>query len=171
MADNKEEGFNDAELQDIMSEIENLEREYEGDSSKVENTPVEEVQSTESEVSTEEVVATTLEEEFAGIDPVAVEAEEVVEAIEDNIVQFEPEETPTSEQQVEFHGAGKIDFSLSFQVAGKTADLKITKEGLVVSLDGMNLTIDEENGCTIEMEGGVKFSVPMGGQAKSSKAA
>ena len=41
MANKKEQGFNDAELQEIMSEIENLEREYDEDKPAAETETVE----------------------------------------------------------------------------------------------------------------------------------
>lgn len=151
MANKKEQGFNDAELQDIMSEIENLEREYEGDA------PV----SNEVEAETEVVVqeSSTTEETTASSET-------------DNVVNFEPKtKTTTSEQQVEFQGSGQMNFAMNFEVAGQKAHLEITEEGLVVSLDGMHLSVNETEGCTVEMDGGVKFSVPMKTNAKSSKAA
>ncbi len=152
MANKKEQGFNDAELQDIMSEIENLEREYEDDA------PV----SKETEV--EVVVQEDSIEETAS------------ETTEDNVVSFEQKSKTTShtsngEQQVEFQGSGQMNFAMNFEVAGQTAHLEITEAGLVVSLDGMHLSVNENDGCTVEMDGGVKFSVPMTTKAKSSKAA
>lgn len=149
MADKKEQGFNDAELQDIMSEIENLEREYEGD-----DKPEAIDESSEVNASSEQV-----EEEHESI-------------VETNLVNLTPKTSSVSaDHQVDFQGSGQMNFSMNFDVAGQTAHLEITEQGLVVSLDGMHLSLNEENGCTVEMEGGVKFSVPMGNQAKGSKAA
>ncbi|MFT6069912.1 MAG: hypothetical protein ACJAT2_000926 [Bacteriovoracaceae bacterium] len=152
MANKKEQGFNDAELQDIMSEIENLEREYEDDAPVSKETEVEVVVQ---EDSVEETIA---------------------ETTEDNVVSFEQKvktksHTSSGEQQVEFQGSGQMNFAMNFEVAGQTAHLEITEAGLVVSLDGMHLSVNETEGCTVEMEGGVKFSVPMSTKAKSSKAA
>lgn len=143
MAEKKDKGFNDAELQDIMSEIESLEREYEDDKPQAteEVAPTEEVETVVSETTTE-----------------------------DNVVNFTPK-AATGDHQVEFHGAGTVNFSLNFEVAGQKAHLDITEQGLAVSLDGMNLTINETDGCTVEMDGGVKFSVPMGQKTSAKKAA
>lgn len=153
MANKKEQGFNDAELQDIMSEIENLEREYEDDA------PV-----------SKEVEAEVVVSDHDSIE----EVEPVAEEVHENVVNFEPKiknHTTGSEQQVEFQGSGQMNFALNFEVGGQTAHLEITEAGLVVSLDGMHLSVNEEEGCTVEMDGGVKFSVPMKTKAKSSKAA
>jgi len=143
MANKKEQGFNDAELQDIMSEIENLEREYEDDAPAAKTT----------EAHVEEVIETT------------------AEVVEDNIVKFEKKTTSTGEHPVEFTASGQMNFSMNFEVAGQTAHLEVTENGLVVNVDGMHLSINEADGCSVEMDGGVKFSVPMGGQAKGTKAA
>ncbi len=143
MANKKEQGFNDAELQDIMSEIENLEREYEDDA------PVAQT----SEAPVDETVETTSEVE------------------KDNVVKFEKQTVTTGEHPVEFNASGQMNFSMNFEVAGQTAYLEVTEDGLVVNVDGMHLSINEASGCTVEMDGGVKFSVPMGGQAKGTKAA
>ena len=149
MANKKEQGFNDAELQDIMSEIENLEREYDEEkpSAEVEASPVEE--------HIEEVV----------------EAFSEKEEHEEKVIDIKSKSTPAGEHPVEFQASGQMNFSMNFEVGGQTAHLEITEQGLVVSLDGMNLSIDETDGCTVDMDGGVKFSVPMGGQVKGSKAA
>lgn len=152
MANKKEQGFNDAELQDIMSEIENLEREYDDETpeSKEASAPV-----VEEEVVTEIETTTT-------------------EHKEDNIVSFKPKAkavTSGEGHQVDFQASGQMDFAMNFEIAGQTAHLEVTENGLVVSLDGMHLSVNEEEGCTVEMDGGVKFSVPMKSKAKSSKAA
>jgi hypothetical protein len=151
MANKKEQGFNDAELQDIMSEIENLEREYEDDAP----------------VSSKRQAEVVTHEQDSASEPVA-------ETSNDNIVNFEPQtetQAVSGDQQVEFQGSGQMSFSMNFEVAGQTAHLEITEAGLVVSLDGMHLSVNDIEGCTVKMDGGVKFSVPMKTKEKSSKAA
>jgi hypothetical protein len=154
MANKKEQGFNDAELQDIMSEIENLEREYEDETPMSKEAEAEVVVQEQDSVETAEGSISQIEE--------------------DNVVSFKPAaktHTSTEGHQVDFQGSGQMDFSMNFEVAGQTAHLEVTESGLVVSLDGMHLSVNEEEGCTVQMDGGVKFSVPMKTKAKSSKAA
>ncbi|MCP4911826.1 MAG: Mtc1 family protein [Oligoflexia bacterium] len=199
---NDDKGFNDAELQDIMDEIESLEQEFVEDSEHAsENTTASEPESSaETEVEakaetpeptpesepTAEVVETKAEDKSEDVDDVLGQIENEIEnEVTDNVVEMkQPEpatpetstevETPaaaeptpapvatTTDSSVSFTGNGHVDFQMSVNLGGKTATLKVDPgKGLVVNLEGVDLQITED-GCSVEMDGGVKFSVPFG---------
>tara|TARA_R110002072_G_scaffold64203_1_gene159055 strand:+ start:30732 stop:31322 length:591 start_codon:yes stop_codon:yes gene_type:complete len=192
---NEDKGFNDAELQDIMDEIENLEKEFvdedtavseqDGTSehatvseqpkseTKEEHTPVEASAETEKEPAPEPESSVSDE-----TDDVLGQIENEVESEDSNVVEMKtvtsPVETPfatSTDTPVSFTGSGQIDFQMSVNLGGKIATVKVDPElGLVVNLEGVDLQITED-GCSVEMDGGVKFSVPFGTTAAAKKAA
>lgn len=180
---NDEKGFNDAELQDIMDEIESLEQEFvedDGASETVEakteeSTPEPEPTPEPEAKTTEEVVETkaeTTEETSEDVDDVLGQIENEIEnEIADNVVEMKQPEPAASGSAVSFTGNGQLDFQMSVNLGGKTATLKVDPgKGLVVNLEGVDLQITEE-GCSVEMDGGVKFSVPFGNTDAAKKAA
>lgn len=155
-----EKSFNDQELADIMSEIENLEREFATDNT-VEAVaevpaPIEEIEETVAEEEHHEVIA-----ELA-----AVPAEKAVLKTnhQDTVVPFKtptpaPVFAPTAQTST------SAPASMSFQVQGDMAvNLSFTVEGQTVSL-----SVSSEGLC-IETEGGAKFILPVHSQAKRQAA-
>ena len=193
-----ETGFNDAELQDIMNEIESLEKEF-----------VEEEQTSQPEA-----VEAAAEPEVveAEAEPVAEEPAEEEPVVEEPVAESEPEPTPEPEvveevvaeeptpepepvqeepapvqdnvvamdspapefsggSQMDFQGSGQMDFQMTFMIGESQAKVWVSKEkGLVVTMDGVDMNISED-GCSVEMEGGVKFSIPFGPSKAGQKAA
>ena len=212
--EDSEQGFNDAELEDIMSEIESLEQDFHDleddevivDIEKEEN----EVEVSEDELSAalgieesdiveeelvvekkdaviktkmqsviDDEVETLFESKDEAVEPEAIEPEAVeLEAVESEIVELEAvepetvspiaeeiyEEEPPMEEKVvaikkptpEFEGSNcetQMDFSISGHMKLK---LNFTIADQMVSL-----YVNEEDGFTIEMQGGAKFSVPI----------
>jgi hypothetical protein len=152
-----EKSFNDQELADIMSEIENLEREFASDKTVevadeapapvAEAAPVEEHH---------EVIA-----ELA-----AVPTEKAIPKTnyEDTVVPFRtPAAAPafapaaqtgaTAPATMSFQVQGDMAVNLSFTVEGQTVSLNVTSEGLC-----------------IETAGGAKFILPIHSQAKRQAA-
>lgn len=139
-----DKSFNDQELSDIMKEIEALEQDFN-------------VQ--------DEKTATPVIEELADLDesqsvpmPNALQEEEVEETLApsavgaSNVVSFE-QKREAAEQVSHFSGAST---SMSFKVQGNlTLELQFDIGGKVVCLEVT------ESGLSIEMEGGMKFSVPV----------
>ena len=64
-----------------------------------------------------------------------------------------------------------MDLSINFNIAGQTAHLRVEDGGLKVFLKGVELTIDETNGCSVKMAGGVQFSVPLTDSKATKKTA
>ncbi len=171
-----DQGFNEEELQDIMSEIEDLEKEY------VEESAVEASSGPHDDL--QDTIDKEIEElnKIEIVDPTESVVEDVVEASteEDNVVSIvkeAPASTPSegtySGAPVEFTANGDMNLNMNFSIGESTATLMVSKErGLCVQMEGVNLEIGEE-GCTVELAGGVKFTVPLtaGGAGSNKKAA
>ncbi|OIQ20877.1 MAG: hypothetical protein BM556_02740 [Bacteriovorax sp. MedPE-SWde] len=116
-------------------------------------------------------------------------SETVAEAPEENVVLFErPSELETEQEtttvaetapslapvpgsQIDFNAAGSMDLNINFNVAGQTANLKVENGGLSLHMNGVQLTISEETGCSVKMEGGVQFSIPLDEQSSKKNVA
>lgn len=176
-----EQNFNDAELQDIMNEIENLEKEFneEQDTDTAEavaapeesdapsGEPVAEEESADEESAEEE----SSEEEDESL---VAEAEDYEEEQVTNVVPITEKVAPvtqaTSEGHMEFSGQGSMDLQLNFQLGSETAKVTVAGGALKVTMAGVELNLSEA-GCEVEMAGGVKFSVPLtekGAQGKKA---
>lgn len=230
MADTVEQSFNDSELEDIMNEIENLEKEFVEDGEKspedlviteskqnqlqdeidkevqsissemtptattegeVISDPVETQEVTMAEETTaeasEEIIEETLDEVLdetineaeeisdETIDEVADElvAEMETEEIENNVVELATaKETQSTEQgaNMDFTASGTMDFNLNFKIGDEVASLKVDgDEGLTVEMGGVNIKITESGGCSVTLEGGVSFNIPLTGAGEAAK--
>lgn len=179
-SDEETANFNEAELHDIMSEIEDLEKEFEAES-----TPMSLQEKIDAELAME------LEElnavEVVEVDAVAVAMEEMKE-IQTNaqVLAFEKvtpvvapvvaTSTPTvstpvsSSSGVSFQAQGQMSLNLDFMVGQESAKLVIDPvKGLVVTLSGVELCINEDSGCTVSMDNGMKFTIPLSSQTNSLK--
>ncbi len=193
-----EQSFNDSELKDIMSEIESLEKEFveEGErtpeelavvSSEKTNLQSEidkEVASMASEMATETTSpeASLEESEDSEDDMMADELinemeDDVVAEVADNVVTL-----PTNERKVstaegaamDFSAEGTMNFNLNFKIGTEAATLKVDgDQGLCVEMGGVLIEITSEHGCTVTMDGGVNFNIPLttSGNAAKKKAA
>lgn len=161
--------FNEAELHEIMSEIDDLEKEFEAE----EEVPMSLQEKIDAELST-------------GIDtsapaPVAAAPEvSEMEEIEDpqasaEVLMFEkaiPRVAPVASTSsgVSFQANGQMSLSLDFMVGQDTAKLIIDPvKGLTVTLSGVELCIREDSGCTVVMDNGMKFTIPLSAQENSLK--
>lgn len=174
--------FNESELHDIMSEIEDLEKEFEA----VE-TPMTLQEKIDAELAMEldEVTETTpvmsdVETEVEAFEEPMAVVEEVVET-KAQVLAFEkvapvattptPVTTTTNTSSgVSFAAHGQMSLNLDFMVGQETAKLTIDPvKGLVVTLSGVELCISEDSGCTVSMENGMKFTIPLTSPANSTK--
>lgn len=158
MEDNKkdgvqEQGFNESELEDIMNEIENLEKEFVDESSdspdpaslKVAPEDVKK-HDLQDEVD-KEVEAKGQEDEIPETKPAP---QNVVSIQEARVSEAPKAAAPTAktdgcETEMDFTVSGQMNVKLNFTIAGKT----------------VHLEVNEQDGFTIEMAGGVKFTVPL----------
>jgi len=168
--------FNDSELQDIMSEIEDLEKEFDGDV----ETPMSLQEKIDAEIDAElegiadaEIVT---EEEFAN-EELVEEFESVVQPVA-QVLAFEKSskvapldlEPSGSKSEVGFVAHGQMTLNLDFKVGSESAKLSIDPvKGLIVTLSGVELCINEDSGCTVSMENGMKFTIPLATQSVSTK--
>ncbi len=160
-----EQNFNDAELQDIMNEIENLEREYEEEdssssASKSEETSLELTDADLAELSELDGELSSVEEEQVEEEDFEGSQEQPQEA---EIVEMRPEAQAVGTSgagPMNFSGKGQMDFEMNFQIGSSQAHLQVQQDqGLHIKMDGVALHIDE-SGCQVKMKGGVQFSVP-----------
>lgn len=144
MGDAMNKGFSDDELTDIMNEIESLEKEF-SDTTQTES---------HHEVLSE-LTEMTLEE--------ATMVQKVEHDVENNvhhISNFKKEEITS--HHVETHSAKS---SMSFKVSGQmTLELGFDVAGTSVAIH-----VDEKNGLTVELEGGMKFQIPVHANAQVKK--
>lgn len=165
----EDKSFNESELQDIMSEIEDLEKEF-----IQEEAPMSLQEKIEAELA--------MEMEMGAFDtPVEVEiaAEEVKPVAQ--VLSFEKPATPTpapvatttttsAGSQVAFQAQGSMALNLDFKVGEESAKLTIDPvKGLIVTVSGVELCISEDSGCTVSMENGMKFTIPLSTSNNSHK--
>lgn len=136
-------------------------------SEQFDETPVEEPVMEEMDDSDDEEVAFT-EEELADVTSGLDDEYET-----DNVVpmgQSTNVSSSDSTSQVDFQASGSMDLSVNLNIAGQNAHMKVENGSLTVHLNGVNVTISEEEGCSIKMAGGVNFSVPLNVGEASKKA-
>jgi hypothetical protein len=183
ITNDEDKNFNEAELQDIMSEIENLEKEFVGDiDTDVETDHAESEMSLQEKIDAElamELDAEKVQEEIVAEVktevPVAV-SEIVASVIKPQVINFEkpapvavPTEIPNS-SEVSFAAHGQMSFNLDFKVGQETAKLTVDPvKGLLVTVAGVEFCISEDSGCTVSMENGMKFTIPLSNQSDSLK--
>lgn len=180
--ENIDQGFNDDELEDIMSEIENLEKEFEGGEShepakSEDNLSLEEqaegtVVNIEDEtlvdqgtqLSTEELA---IEEELQAIADLEISPEESKPNLQEQIdsdvesaIHEEPAESVVTPIKSKVEQQQSVDLgeqSLFFEVSG---DIKLNM-GLRISGHDVTFKISQEEGFVIALPGGGQFSIPL----------
>ncbi len=206
MSDNDntlEQNFNDAELQDIMNEIESLEKEFveqeasEESSAQAETDIVQaeepetieaaseedmtheaetEVEASEDFEETPELEASQEDFQEDDFQEEDFQEEAHAESDTDNVVSMEGHRTQASATstsdsssagEMTFSGQGQMDFNMSFTLGEKQATLSVEDGKLKVSVAGVELHLSEE-GCEVEMAGGVHFSVPLDSSTNSA---
>ena len=149
--DEETTNFNESELHDIMSEIDDLEKEFEID---------------ENPMSLQDKIDAEL----------AIELEEFKEEVVNAKVMTFEKTTPLSpstlgsKSGVSFQAKGQMSLNLDFMIGQETAKLVIDPiKGMIITLSGVELCINEDSGCTVEMDNGMKFTIPLSSQANSLK--
>lgn len=171
-----DKSFNDDELSDIMKEIEALEKDFKQDEIKEASPVLEELV----EMKTEEAIPVAAQQAEditeTQVEEIVAETVEVIAPVAENVVAFEapkasvaavtPEAqapvastaaapaTNASHTSMSFKVQGNLTLELSFDIGGKVVSLEVTETGL-----------------NIEMDGGVKFTVPVAATTAAKKAA
>jgi hypothetical protein len=191
-----DKSFNEAELQDIMSEIEDLEKEFvnaephsKNLAEKIEadeiaqmskRTSLDEVLTVKSQ-NVKDVMDTNFSEEMSSEEENEVEEEmdlgDIVDAqeiapIKTQILPFE-KVTPkfkSKDPEVTLDVKGQMSLNLDFKVGSESAKLSIDPlKGLSVTVSGVEIIIDDVTGCTVTMNNGMKFTIPLSSDEKSLK--
>lgn len=176
--------FNESELHDIMSEIEDLEKEFEAEvvpmtlQEKIDAELAMELEEAASEAVAEASPMAEMEAEVEAEVEVETFVEPVAEVVETKaqVLAFEKVAPVTvaapvnTSSGVSFAAHGQMNLNLDFMVGQETAKLTIDPvKGLTVTLSGVELCISEDSGCTVSMENGMKFNIPLTSSANSTK--
>lgn len=144
-----EKSFNESELQDIMSEIEDLEKEFEIDST----------------MTLQEKIDAELESAVETAEPVA----EIL-AFEKVAPKIATKTSGSTGSEVSFAAHGQMKLNLDFKIGEETATLTIDPvKGLMVVMSGVELCINEVTGCTVTMDNGMNFTIPLSSSDLSLK--
>jgi hypothetical protein len=179
--DSGDANFNASELDDIMAEIDNLEKDF-----VAETTAPKAVASAPKpaivEETTPEVIETEMTtdlEEIVEAMPVAAAAEIVATEkmeitptptpaptpVESKVLTFEKKSMPVmsdAKSNVSLSASGTMTLNLTFKIGEEDATLVIDQEkGLLVSFSGVEVSLHSEKGCSVQMANGVSFSVPV----------
>lgn len=143
--------LSNSELKEIMSEREDLEKEFE----TMEEKPVSLQEKIDAELA-EMITAETTQEV----------TEEITEEELAEVLDFEKN---SPQNEVSFSAQGAMNLSLDFKIGEETAKLIIDpRQGLLVTLSGVELSINENTGCTLTMDNGMKFTIPLAFPLKKS---
>lgn len=154
-----DQGFNDDELADIMNEIESLEQEF-----QEETAPQAQAESVE------EVKEEPENEAEQKPEPLSEVVEQLAQKSDEEIKQVQSEQHDDGnvhaiKQDVSSHKSNWQETSMNFSVEG---DMKMN---LFFNIAGKSVSLHIQDGAfEIELEGGMKFSVPVSEQ-ESKKAA
>ncbi len=172
----EDKSFNESELQDIMSEIEDLEKEFgEDDASpvslqaKIDAELAAELKDiADVEIATENI-SDEISEEIS--EDLAAVMEEAIPAPKAQVLSFTKAlKEVSNKSEVAFTAQGQMTLNLDFLVGSETAKLSIDPvKGLIVTMSGVELCINEDSGCTVSMENGMKFTIPLASSAVSTK--
>lgn len=146
-----DQGFNENELQDIMNEIESLEKEF-----TEESEVVEEIQAQAEEVSSDESAFDQDE-----MQSIVDEVEALEQASSEAPQKVFPMKSSAAPSEMCFSGSGSINFNMSFDLGSTPVEFSIDKDsGMTISMDHVEFCITEDS-CVVKMPGGVTFNVPM----------
>ncbi len=164
MADNNDEQiFNEDELQDIMNEFESLEQEY-----KEAPEQVKEAKSATPTVEVEEVSEVEDEGELNIVEEISASEEETQH---DNVVSMAAKKATTHSHH-DATSTSNVSMSMEFPIGDQVAQIGLNPEyGFSFNMDGVELTIDAENGCVMTLPGGMTFTFPVQNKSKHKKSA
>ncbi len=151
-----DQGFNDAELQDIMSEIESLEQEFtEGATAEVEP-------EFEPEVEPEMAVADEEDLDSEMMEACAEEEEmfDDQEFAEVTPLPMKPAAHAPAACPMSFSAQGQMEMKMAFAVGAEQVEVWTNAHGLNLTMSGVTVQISEKDGCVIEWPGGMKFTLP-----------
>ena len=155
-----DQGFNENELQDIMNEIESLEKEFTEESEVVEEIQAEAEEVTSDESAFDQDEMQSIVDEVEALEQSSSPAPQKVLAMK----------STSSGSDMCFSGSGSLNFNMSFDLGSTPVEFSIDKDsGMTISMEHVEFCITEDS-CVVKMPGGVTFNVPMSSN-KARKAA
>lgn len=163
MEDDK--SFNESELMDIMAEIEGLEQDFVAAEEVVAKPMVAVVAKTELQNEIDRELEMSFvekeEEELAQATPAVLTFEKKTTAQPTQAVAAAVA-TPAASSEISFEAHGQMNLNLGFKIGEESAKLTIDPvRGMIVTMSGVELRINQEDGCIVTMENGVKFTIPL----------
>lgn len=167
-----DQGFNDAELQDIMSEIESLEQEFtEGVSAEVDVADDEDLDSEMMEACAEDEIESEEDEEmFAELEDLDEDSEPVFAEVTPLASKPPKSSSPAAACPMSFSAQGQMEMKMTFAVGDEQVEVWTNAEGLNLTMNGVTVQISEQEGCVIEWPGGMKFTLPHSSKAHKKAA-
>jgi hypothetical protein len=178
----EEQSFNDSELQEIMSEIESLEKEFDENETSLTASKV--IDHVQGEIDEDEYISHNSEvtaDEFSDyVASAPVEEAKVISISKTTSAPVATHITPTTTAsstattsqapEISFEACGQMSLNLGFKIGSETAKLTVDPtKGLCITMNGVELLISESEGCKVTMESGVKFTIPLTSEASASK--
>lgn len=161
--------FNESELQDIMAEIESLEKDFEAEPAEEEAVIEVEAKKTNLQEEIERELEMSLQS--GEVTKEEVQASVVTQTVAETptptptVLAFEKKSQPvpsTVAPEISFEATGAMNLNLGFKIGEETAKLSIDPvKGMMVTMNGVELCINQEIGCTVTMENGVTFTIPL----------
>jgi hypothetical protein len=177
--DSGEANFNASELDDIMAEIDNLEKDFVAETTapkavapapktEIDEETTPEVIETEMTADLEEIVEAmpvTAAAEIVAAEKIEITATPAPVIVESKVLTFEKKSMPVvsdAKSHVSLSASGTMTLNLTFKIGEEDATLVIDQEkGLLVSFSGVEVSLHSEKGCSVQMANGVSFSVPV----------
>lgn len=166
MEDDK--SFNESELMDIMAEIEGLEQDFVAAEEvvAVAKPIVAVVAKTELQNEIDRELEMSFvekeEEELAQATPAVLTFEKKPTAQPTQTAIAAPIAAAAASSEISFEAHGQMNLNLGFKIGEENAKLTIDPvRGMVVTMSGVELRINQEDGCIVTMENGVKFTIPL----------
>lgn len=164
MEDDK--SFNESELMDIMAEIEGLEQDFVAAEEVVAKPIVAVVAKTELQNEIDRELEMSFvekeEEELAQATPAVLTFEKKPTAQPTQTAIAAPVAAAAASSEISFEAHGQMNLNLGFKIGEENANLTIDPvRGMVVTMSGVELRINQEDGCIVTMENGVKFTIPL----------
>lgn len=159
-----EKNFNESELENIIAEIENLEKEFEADALlKSKSNSENEMASLQNEIDHEmemTLITQNIDKEEESVS--SKKSSKVLPFGKKSSISYPSDNGEVGLGEISFEAKGQMNLNLGFKIGEETAQLTIDPvKGLIVTLHGVELCINQEDGCKVTMESGVNFTIPL----------
>jgi hypothetical protein len=159
-----EKNFNESELENIIAEIETLEKEFEADALlKSKLNSENEMANLQNEIDHEmemTLITQSIDKEEESVS--SKKSSKVLPFGKKSSLSYPSENGEAGVGEISFEAKGQMNLNLGFKIGEETAQLSIDPvKGLIVTLRGVELCINQEDGCKVTMDSGVNFTIPL----------